>query len=65
MLGFQAKRRINESILLRKWPNNVFDVENDAYETPVLVYNKELDILILVNCIIISNVEEESSPPYP
>jgi hypothetical protein len=44
MLIFQAKRRINKSILLRKWPRNAFDVEDNAYETLILVYSRELDL---------------------
>ncbi len=51
--------------MLWKWPRNAFDVENDAYETLVLTYSKNLDILILANSITRSDVEEESSPPYP
>ncbi len=44
LLRFQAKRKINELILLRKWLRSVFDVEDDAYETLVLIYNRELDL---------------------
>jgi hypothetical protein len=51
--------------LLRKWPKNVSDTENDAYETPVLTYNKELDIHVLASSITKSDVEEDNSPPYP
>jgi hypothetical protein len=40
LLGFQADKRISESILLWKWPRNASDVEDDAYETLVFVYNK-------------------------
>ncbi len=64
MLGFQVERKISESILLWKWPKNVFDVENNAYKTSIFAYIKKLDFLILVSCITKSNVEEESSPPY-
>jgi hypothetical protein len=39
-------------------------IEDDAYETPILIYNKELDVLVSANSIIRSDVEEESSPPY-
>ncbi len=49
MLGFQADMRLSESILLLKWPRNAFDVEDDAYETLVFVYNKELDVFVLAN----------------
>jgi hypothetical protein len=44
LLRFQAKRRINKSILLRKWSRNAFDVEDNAYETLILVYSRELDL---------------------
>jgi hypothetical protein len=36
MLEFQANMKINDSILLWKWPRNIFNVENNAYETLVL-----------------------------
>jgi len=65
LFKFQAKRRINESILLRKWPKNAFNIEDNAYKTQVLAYSKELDLLILAINIIRSDVEEENSPPYP
>jgi len=64
LLGFQANRKINKSILLQKWPKNTFDVEDDVCKTPVLVYNKELDVLVSASFITRSNVEEESSSPY-
>jgi len=51
--------------LLRKWPKNAFNIEDNAYKTQVLVYSKELDLLILAINIIRSDVEEENSPPYP
>jgi hypothetical protein len=47
LLGFQAKRRINESFLLQKWLKNVFDTEDDAYETPIFAYSIKLDLLVL------------------
>jgi hypothetical protein len=64
LLEFQVDRRICESILLQKWPRNFFDVEDDAYKTPILAYNRELDILVSVSSITRSDVEKESSPPY-
>ncbi len=64
MLGFQAERRISESILLRKWLRNASNAKDDAYETKAFTYNRELDVLIWVSFITIINVEEESSPPY-
>jgi hypothetical protein len=51
--------------LLRKWPNNAYDIEEDAYKTPIFTYSKKLDILVSTIYIIISDVEEESSPIYP
>ncbi len=50
--------------MLQKWPNNVSNVEDNAYETLVFAYNKELDVLVPANSITKSNVKEESSPPY-
>lgn len=65
LLKFQTNNRISKSILLQKWPKNASDTEDDAYETLVLAYNKELDIHVLASSITKSDVEEESSPPYP
>jgi predicted ribosome quality control (RQC) complex YloA/Tae2 family protein len=65
MLGFQAKRRINKSILLRKWLRNISNVEDDEYETPILAYNRKLDLLVSTSSITRSDVEEKNSPPYP
>jgi hypothetical protein len=50
--------------LLQKWPRNVFDIKDDAYEKLILAYSKELDVLISVSSITRSDVEEENSPPY-
>jgi len=63
LFRFQAKR-ISKSILLRRWSRNNFDIEDDAYETLVLAYNRKLDLPILTSSITRSNVEQESSPPY-
>jgi hypothetical protein len=65
MLEFQVDMRTNKSILLLKWLRIIFYVENDAYKTPILTYNKELDVLVSAASITRSDVEEESSPPYP
>ncbi len=65
MFGFQVERRINKLILLHKWPRNTSNIEDDAYETLELAYNKELDFLVLASSITRSNVEKENSPPYP
>jgi len=63
LLRFQAERRINKSILLRKWPKNIYDVKDDAYKTPIFAYSKELDLLVLAISITRNDVEEENSPP--
>jgi len=34
------------------------------YETPIFTYSKELDVIVLTGSITISDLEEESSPPY-
>jgi hypothetical protein len=65
MLRFQAKRKINKSILLQKWSRNVSNVEDDEYETPIFTYNRKLDLLVSTSSIIRSDVEEKNSPPYP
>jgi hypothetical protein len=56
--------RINKSILLWKWPRNTSNAKKNAYETLILAYSRELDLLVLANFIIKSDVEEENSPPY-
>jgi Leucine-rich repeat (LRR) protein len=50
--------------LLQKWLKNIPNVEDDAYETLVFTYNRELDLIELASSITISDVEKESSPPY-
>jgi len=64
LLRFQVERRISKSILLQKWPRNASNAKDDAYETKVFTYNRELDVLIWANFITRIDVEEESSPPY-
>lgn len=51
--------------MLWKWRKNASNAENDAYETPKFTYNRKLNLLISAISIIISDVEKESSPPYP
>ncbi len=51
--------------MLQKWLRNISDVKDNAYKTQVLIYNRELDLLISTSNIIISDVEEENYPPYP
>jgi hypothetical protein len=50
--------------LLRKWPRNAENVEDNADETPILIYSKKLDLQVLANSITRSDVEEENFPPY-
>ncbi len=50
--------------MLWKWLKNNFDIVDDAYETPILAYSRELDVSVSANSITRSDVEEESSPPY-
>ncbi len=40
LIRFQAKRRINKSILLQKWSKSIFNIEDDVYETLIFAYNK-------------------------
>jgi hypothetical protein len=63
LFEFQADKKISKSILLQKWPKNTFDAKDDAYETPIFVYNKELDVLVSANSITRNDVKEENSPP--
>jgi len=65
MLKFQTDRRINKSILLQKWPRIISDIKDDAYETPVFVYSRWLDVLISASSITRSDVEEKNFPPCP
>jgi hypothetical protein len=48
--------------LLQKWLKDASDVEDDAYKTLVLAYNRELDLLVSAKSIIRSDMEK--SPPY-
>ncbi len=43
---------------------NVYDAKDDAYKTPILTYNRELDVIVLTNSITKSDLKEESSSPY-
>ncbi len=64
LVGFKAKRRISELILLWKWFKKKIDTKDGAYETLVFAYNKKLNLIISTSSITKSDVEEESSPPY-
>jgi hypothetical protein len=50
--------------LLWKWPRSASDTGDDAYQTLVHAYRKKLDVHVLANYIIKSDVEKEISPPY-
>jgi hypothetical protein len=56
LLGFQAPKKINNSILEKKWPINESDAKDNPYAT--FAYNKEMDQLVEANAIT-SEVEEE------
>jgi hypothetical protein len=58
-MGFQVSKKINDSILEKRWPRNDTDVKDDPYETPTLVYNREMNQLVVAN-IINSEVEKEN-----
>jgi hypothetical protein len=65
MFGFQVDKRISESILLQKWPRDTFDIEDDAYKTPIINYNIKLDVIILASSITRSDVEKGELPTTP
>jgi hypothetical protein len=44
---------------------NASDVEDNAYKTPLLAYNRELNLLVSTNSITRSDMEKENPPPYP
>ncbi len=49
MLGFQALKKISDSILEKKWSRNNLIAEDDPYEALVFVYNKEMDQVMVAN----------------
>jgi hypothetical protein len=57
-------KKINDSILEKKWPINDLDVENDPYEALVLACSTEMDQLVEANTIS-NKVEEEASVVCP
>jgi hypothetical protein len=63
-LGFNAPKKINDSILKNNWPKNSVDAEDDPHEAPVVAYNKEMDQLVEANTIN-SEVEEEDCETCP
>jgi hypothetical protein len=42
----------------------MYDAKDDEYKTEILTYNRKLDSLVSISCIIRSPEEEESSPPH-
>ncbi len=58
MLGFQASKRINDSILEKRWQRNDTNVEDDPYQTHALAYNMEMGQLVRAN-IVSNEVDEE------
>jgi hypothetical protein len=50
-VGFQTSRKINNSILKKRWPKNNTDAKDDPYQTPTLSYNREMDQLMVANTI--------------
>jgi hypothetical protein len=44
-LGFQAPKKINNSIRVKNWPKNDSNVEDDPNEVITLVYNREMNQL--------------------
>ncbi len=53
-------KKLNNSILEKKWPRNESNVEDNPYEAPTLTYNKEMDKLVEANTIT-NDMEEEVS----
>jgi hypothetical protein len=44
-LGFQAPKKINNSIITKNWPKNDSNVEDDLNEIITLVYSGEMNQL--------------------
>jgi hypothetical protein len=43
LLGFNAPKKINNSILENKWLRNYSNVEDDPYKAPIFAFNEEMD----------------------
>lgn len=52
-------------ILQWKWRRSANDVKDNAYETPLLIYNRDMDQLMLTINITISKVEKWQLPTMP
>ncbi len=64
MLGFHnEKREAPNDTIRKKWLENNLDPKNDAHETFVLVYNKNINALVqdLTTC---SKVDKQNMLPY-
>ncbi len=57
------KREALNDTIRKKWLENNLDPINDAHETFVLVYNKNINMLVqdLTSC---SKVDKQNMPPY-
>ncbi len=51
LAGIPSSQKLNNSILEKKWPRNDLNVEDDPYETLILVYRKVMDQLVEANTI--------------
>jgi hypothetical protein len=60
LLGFQAPKKINNSILEKKWSKNESNAKDNPCEAPALTYSKEMDQLVEAN-IITNDMEEKDS----
>jgi hypothetical protein len=54
-------KKINHSVLEKRWPRHDTNAENDPYETPTLAYNREMDQLVVANTVN-NEMEEENIP---
>lgn len=58
MLGLNAPEKISNSILEKNWRRNDSNANDDLYEAPIFVYNRQMDPPMEVNKIN-SEVEKE------
>jgi hypothetical protein len=50
-VGFQTSRKINNSILEKRWPRNNTNAKDDPDQTLAFSYNMEMDQLMVANTI--------------
>ncbi len=62
LFKFHTSKKISESILLKNWPRNESNKEDDAYEIPTFAYNQKMDQLMLENNLSNNEEEEPRSP---